>query len=758
MWAKRALGLPGAVSFRRLERYADEANRQLGGLHGRPDRWLADSARSTPTGDRSAALDASRLAYVAEAARRSLGFTPFREQLVGACALITNHAVEMDTGEGKTLAGALAAAYGAVSGRRVHVISVNDYLARRDGEWMAALYRTLGISVGWIAQSSTREHRRQAYACEVVYSSVSEIGYDVLRERFRSQPEEPLIPGFDLAIVDEADAVMIDEAMTPLVLAGDGDTTDPDVETAMRIVNGLTEGLDFRIDPDGATVSFTDTGLDAVEAQLGGISLYSGSHTPLLTRLNLALHARALVHRDVDYLVLNGEIKLISTSRGRVSALQRWPDGLHAAVEAKEHLTCSGQGVLMDSITVQDLLSQYKALAGMSGTMLAVSEDLLEFYGLRSGRVGRRRPIARHDAPDVVFASRSEKTAAVIEEILRLHRRGQPVLVGTQSVAESESIAQLLRAADTEPRVLNAKNDECEAREIARAGQLGAITVSTQMSGRGTDIRLGGGGAEEHARVVEAGGLAVVAMGHYPSRRLDAQLRGRSGRQGDPGFSIVFSSLDDDLVRQNMPDFLRTCDRPQRSRLTDRQMRWLASSAQRISEGSRLDRHRTTWAMNRAVAQQRSFVLAHRDAAMTTTSAFDRMLSQEPALVDAVIERFSQPQASSIVRSVVLLHLDTHWAKHLETLQDIRDGIHLRALAGEDPVRSFHLLALAEFDGWLDRVYSSVAGALRARLRGDPGEQDAFKRPSSTWTYMISENPLGDGIHRATRRRHPAAS
>ncbi|MFT4051522.1 MAG: accessory Sec system translocase SecA2 [Microbacterium sp.] len=755
-WLSRALGLPGSVSFRRFDAIVDAAREHAHELRRLSDRALRTEADSLSFGT-GGALDADAtarfLAVAREAAARAIGLRAFDEQLAASCALLSGHAVEMDTGEGKTLVGALAAAGHARGGRRVHVISVNDYLAERDAGWMGPFFALLGVSVGWVGQHTAPDERRRAYARDVVYAPVSEIGFDVLRDRFAVTDAERVAPVFDVAIVDEADAVMIDEAMIPLVLAGSSDHRGDDVTAATRLVEELHEGRDFTVDADHATVTLTDDGLDRLEAQLGGVNLYDAEHVDTLTRINLALHARVLVRRDVDYLVTDDGITLINTARGRVAHLQRWPDGLHAAIEAKERLTVSAPGVILDQLTIQDLLLTYQTLSGMSGTVTAVADDLIEFYRLPSGRIERHRPNIRVDEPDRVVLTAADRFAAVVEQVRKRHDAGQPVLVGTQSVAESESLAELLANAGMNARVLNAKNDAEEAAIIARSGEYGAVTISTQMSGRGTDIRLGGADERDRDRVVAVGGLVVIATGRYPSRRLDAQLRGRAGRQGDPGASLVVASLDDELVQTNLPTHvLNRIDRRGAS-LTGAQRRKIVDKAQQIAEGIRLDRHRNTWAYNRAIAAQRATVLAHRqqittsEIAMTTLRGIipDHLAALEGARGDAV---------EGMVRAVALFYLDDHWMEHLALLQEIRDGIHLRSLAGLKPVDEFHRIALRQFHGFFDAAHRDAAAFIEQLNPADVGgdlEDLGLRRPSATWTYMVTDDPLGASGDRLAR-------
>ena len=758
-WAARTLGLPGAVSFRPylpIVRAAGALQEQMQALDD--DALRAEAASlGLRTGEKRLPREstARSLALAREAAARTVGLRAFDEQLLACCALLSGHAVEMDTGEGKTLVGALAAAGFAMARRRVHVVSVNDYLAERDATWMGAFLDLLGVSVGWIGQHTPPAQRRLTYRKDVVYAPVSEIGFDVLRDRFAVSDDERVGPVFDAVIVDEVDAVMIDEAMVPLVLAGATDDDADEFAEATALVEALVPGVDFTVDADQATVSLTDDGLDRLEARLQGINLYDMEHLGMLTRLNLALHARVLVHRDVDYLVADDKITLINTTRGRTAHLQRWPDGLHAALEAKEHLPASAPGEILDQITIQDLLLRYETRSGMSGTVTAVAEDLIEFYRLPAGRVERHEPNRRTDDPDLILMSEEEKAGAVLDEIATRHRTGQPVLVGTQSVAESEALAADLRAAGIPVRVLNAKNDAEEAAIIARAGEPDAVTISTQMSGRGTDIRLGGPDEGERARVVASGGLAVIATGRYPSRRLAAQLRGRAGRQGDPGTSCTFLSLDDDLIQMNATErMLARIDREGEA-LPDADRRRIADQCQAIAEGLRTDRHRATWVYNRAIAAQRATVLAHRSEVIDEEAALPRVRALIPEHWSRLVEARGLPSVSTTTRAVAVHFLYEQWVAHLAILQEIRDGIHLRALGGEKPADEFHRLALREFQGFFDVAYGSTADFICELTPADIGRDLAdlgLRRPSSTWTYMVTDDPYGRPGDRFVRR------
>ncbi|MCS5718069.1 accessory Sec system translocase SecA2 [Herbiconiux sp. CPCC 205763] len=798
----RVLGRPGAVSFRKQTAVVAGASALEDDLRTRTDTQLRQAARAygdavlgrepdqpSVAGSRGRASDdpmSDFLAVAREVADRTVHLRPVDEQLLAAAALMAGNAVEMDTGEGKTLAGAIAAAGLALQGRQVHVLAVNDYLAARDAEWMGPLFEFLGLEVAALGQTSSREERREAYRADVVYVPVAEVGFDLLRDRFVVSAREAVHPVFDAAIVDEADAVMIDEATVPLVLAGESADAAAGMERATELVRELRPGEHFEIDDDRATVTLTDAGLDALEARLHGLNLYGDDGVALLTQLNLALHARVLVHRDVDYLVDDGEIRLIDAGRGRVALRRRWPDGLHAAVEAKEGLTVSSAGVVLDTVTIHDLLTRYASLAGMSGTVVAVADDLLEFYRLPTGRIERHVPSIRIDLPEQILLTQAAKREAVVAAVQGLHASGRPVLVGTQSVAESDALAAALEQQGIASKVLNARNDADEARIVAGAGALGAVTISTQMSGRGTDIRLGGaegadaegagaegaGAAEAEGagadaagtaaagadaegsvaadagrssrdRVAALGGLAVVSTGRYPSGRLDAQLRGRAGRQGDPGGSLSFASLDDDLVRASAPAHLLTTIEREGTELSPARRAAILRDSQAIAESIRLDRHRSTWAYNRVVVRQRATVLEARDRLLAEAAEAGEGSGDSP-----------EERMREAARQIELFHLDDEWQAHLAVLSEVRDGIHLRALAGLVPVDEFSRIAREEFDGFFERVASRTASVVAA-LTPDALEGGltalGLVRPSATWTYMMTDNPLGTPGDRAVR-------
>ena len=719
------------------------------------DEQLSKAAKLLELADLADSSDIPQfLAIAREAAKRATGLAPFDVQLLGALRMLAGDVVEMATGEGKTLSGAIAAAGYALAGRHVHVITINDYLARRDAEWMGPLIEAMGLTVGWITADSTAAERRAAYQCDVTYASVNEIGFDVLRDQLVTDVEDLVSPNPDVALIDEADSVLVDEALVPLVLAGTSHRETPRLEL-IRLVGELNAETDFDTDNDSRNVHLTEAGARKVEAALGGIDLYSEEHVATtLTEINVALHAHVLLQRDVHYIVRDDAVHLINSSRGRIATLQRWPDGLQAAVEAKEGIETTETGEVLDTITVQALINRYPRVCGMTGTALAAGEQLRQFYKLGVSPIPPNKPNIRKDETDRVYVTAAAKNDAILEHIIEVHKTGQPVLVGTRDVAESEEIHERLVKRGVPAVVLNAKNDAEEATVIAEAGKLGSVTVSTQMAGRGTDIRLGGSevsdDAAEKEQVAELGGLHVIGTGRHNTERLDNQLRGRAGRQGDPGSSVFFSSWEDDVVVAHLEDDKLPLDCDEDGRVLSPKAASLLEHAQRVAEGRLLDVHANTWRYNQLIAQQRAILVERRDKLLRTDTAREELAERCPDRYAEVSERLgedAEQKLEKICRLIMLYHLDRAWADHLAFLSDIRESIHLRALGRQNPLDEFHRMAV-------DAFASLAADAIEAAqqtfetapsIEDEPGvDLSKLARPTSTWTYMVHDNPLSD--------------
>lgn len=516
-------------------------------------------------------------AVVREASVRTLGLRHFDVQLIGGAVLHRGMIAEMKTGEGKTLVATLAAYLNALTGKGVHIVTVNDYLARRDSEWMGRIYNFLGLSVGVVYPGLNEATKRAAYRADITYGQNNEFGFDYLRDNMKFTADEMMQRGHAYAIVDEVDSILIDEARTPLIISGPAEDATDKYFTVNKIIPRLEKGKDFELDLKSKQPTLSEAGVAHAEQLLNVDNLYDPNNIEILHHVVNALKAHYTLERDVDYVVKDGEVVIVDEFTGRLMSGRRWSDGLHQAVEAKEHLQIARENQTLASITFQNLFRMYKKLAGMTGTADTEAGEFKQIYNLEVVVVPTHMQMIRRDLSDQVFRTRREKAAAVVEDIARIHETGQPILVGTISIEQSESLSKLLKTRGVSHNVLNAKHHEREAEIVAQAGRLGAVTISTNMAGRGTDIMLGGNPEflaaskvgtkdrsspafqqalaefketcrKEHEQVVAAGGLFILGTERHESRRIDNQLRGRSGRQGDPGTSRFFVSLEDDLM------------------------------------------------------------------------------------------------------------------------------------------------------------------------------------------------------------------
>jgi len=689
---------------------------------------LREKARAGPP---SSELEVEAFALAREASRRALGLDPHDVQLVAGLAMARGRVAELPTGEGKTLAAVFPAFLLGLAGEGVHILTFNDYLARRDATWMGPAYRLLGLSVGCIQEGQAAAAKKAAYAADVTYATAKEAGFDFLRDQIAYSLEEAVHRPFRAAIVDEADSILIDEARIPLVIAGLAGKTDFDGGRLAALVRMLVPGRDYETDAEHRNVFLTDAGAIRVEKILGCGGLYDAKNQRLLEALYCALHAQALLRRDVDYIVRGGRIEIVDEFTGRVMDKRHWPDGLQAAVEAKEGLARRSEGRILGSITLQHFFRLYPRLAGMTATARSSTGELAEFYALAVTVVPPHRPSARVDEPDAVFTHVAAKRRALVREIRDVHASGRPILVGTLSVKESEDLAAELRAAGVPLHVLNARNDELEAAVIAEAGRLGAVTISTNMAGRGTDIRLGGADEREHDAVVALGGLYVIGTNRHESLRIDRQLRGRAGRQGDPGSSRFFISLEDDLFERYglvgqlyRRHGLSRGDGEVGTTLLRREI----VHAQRIIEGQNFDIRRSLYKFSSLVEMQRRVVQDKRERLLVAPGAGPR---------------------DELERRLFLYHLDRGWSDHLAWVNDTRETIHLVTLGGKTPIQEFQTSATDVFLKMMAGVETSVADALAAVERGDRGAAEAVEKlrgPSSTWTYLLNEDQFGWGL------------
>ncbi|HEX9158097.1 MAG TPA: preprotein translocase subunit SecA, partial [Syntrophales bacterium] len=543
---QKIFGTKNERELKRIAPLVDEINRFEPAVKKLTDEELrAKTAYFKEKLSSGASLDdilTEAFAVVREASWRTVGMRPFDVQLIGGIVLHEGKIAEMKTGEGKTLAATMPLYLNALTGRGAQLVTVNDYLARRDASWMGPIYTFLGLSVGIIVHGLTDEERRKAYHCDIIYGTNNEFGFDYLRDNMKFTLEDYVQRDFHYAIVDEVDSILVDEARTPLIISGPSEESTDKYYRINQIIPGIRKEKDYTIDEKARTVVLTEEGVARVEKALKVENLFDPRNIELLHHVNQALKAHTLFKRDVDYVVKDGEVLIVDEFTGRLMPGRRYSEGLHQALEAKENVKIERENQTLASVTFQNYFRMYEKLAGMTGTADTEAAEFKEIYDLEVMVIPTNMPMIRTDHPDVIYRTEKEKYDAAIEEIKELHKQGRPVLVGTISIEHSEKLSTMLSRTGVKHHVLNAKHHEREAEIISQAGQRGGVTISTNMAGRGTDIKLGEG-------VAQLGGLHILGTERHESRRIDNQLRGRSGRQGDAGSSRFYLSLDDDLLR-----------------------------------------------------------------------------------------------------------------------------------------------------------------------------------------------------------------
>ena len=685
-------------------------------------------------------------AVAREAAKRTIHEFPFKVQVMGSLVMHAGDVAEMKTGEGKTLTATMATYLNALPGKGVHVVTVNEYLSGRDAEWMGQIYRFLGLTVGVNARAKTTSEKREAYLCDITYTTNSELGFDYLRDNMATDMNRRVLRGLNFCIVDEADSILIDESRTPLIISGGVKTSSSQYTVADRFCKALKKNVDFTVDVKEKTVALTDDGNAKAERMFGIKNLYDPEYFDLVHRIHNALKANYIMQRDVDYLVDGeGQVQIIDQFTGRVLPGREWSDGLHQAVQAKENVTIKQETVTMATITYQNFFRLYKKMAGMTGTAKTEEEEFRKIYNMRVVCVPTNRPVIREDAIDYIYAHKGPKLAALIEEVKKRHEKGQPILIGTVSVESSEEISALLTAAGLQHEMLNAKNHAREAEIIALAGRKGAITLATNMAGRGTDIKI-----DDEVRAL--GGLCVFGTERHESRRIDNQLRGRSGRQGDPGFSRFYVSFDDTLLVRFAADAMRNYieknfgDEALESRIVSNAV----TSAQKKIEGMNFDTRKSLLDYDDVLAKQRQNVYDKRDRIIegsdikdivddmfAQTGMFlakksvpqgssDQLISAdllikqvEPRFLpegtinktayeddlmencgqdlgELILRRYMHKRSKlpteicdKIERDLILHCIDQNWTKHIDAMARLREGIHLRSYANVNPLQEY---------------------------------------------------------------------
>ncbi len=677
------------------------------------------------------------------AVQKTLGITPFVEQIGAALALSGNKMVQMQTGEGKTLAAVFSACYEAISGGQVMVLTFNDYLANRDYEWMKPVYDEMGVTVGCITAETPRENRRELYGRQVVYLTAREAGFDYLRDFVCFEPEKMVFPEkLNFAIVDEADSIMIDEARIPLVIAGDIAAED-DGSTAKvyaKVADFTDE--DYGIDEDSRNVYLTDAGADRAE-EIFDCDIYGEDSAGLLAKICACLKARVMLAEDKDYIVKDGAILLVDEFTGRAAPGRVFPGDLQAAVEAKHGLKITSRGRIMGNIALQYFLRLFPKIAGMTGTAEQSAEEFDTIYGLPTEIIPTRLPCQRTDHPLEMYFDQTEKRRAVVETIKEAHGINRPVLVGTGSIGESESLAEELKALGIDCAVLNAKNDEAEAEIISRAGEPGAVTISTNMAGRGVDIKLGGVSGERKEEVEQAGGLLVLATAMRESSRITQQLRGRAGRQGDVGESRFFAALDDEIMtRLNLRSLVSARHYPTvrvNGAIEDKALIKEAERIQRISEGNAFDERVNLMKYTMIGEKHRSMTFEKRTALLDGSHDSELWQKYAPELYDEAVKKFGEKPLQDKQNFILAALLNEFWCDYLDYTAYLREGIHLTQIAGRNPAEEYNIACEEYYDSAAESLPERMTEKLEALLNCDTLEQYQPLIPSRTYTYLLND-------------------
>lgn len=725
-------------------------------------------------------------AVVREASRRVIGQRHYDVQLIGGMVLHDGRIAEMKTGEGKTLVATLPSYLNALTGKGVHVVTVNDYLATRDSEWMGQIHRFLGLSVGLIVHGLNYDQRREAYAADITYGTNNEFGFDYLRDNMVTRPEGLVQRELNYAIVDEVDSILIDEARTPLIISGEADKPTELYYRVSKVIPRLKAEEDYNVNEKDKVVTLTEQGVSRVESLLGIDNLYDDQHTELAHHVNQALKAHTLFKIDRDYVVKDGEVIIVDEFTGRLMFGRRYSEGLHQAIEAKENVKIERESQTLATITFQNYFRMFKKLAGMTGTAMTEEPEFKKIYKLDVIEIPTNKPMIRNDMHDIIYRTEEGKFQAVVEDIVRRHAKGQPVLVGTISIEKSERLSKMLERRGVPHQVLNAKFHEKEAQIVAGAGQKNMVTIATNMAGRGTDIVLGEG-------VAELGGLHIIGTERHESRRIDNQLRGRTGRQGDPGSTQFYISLEDDLMRlfgadniTGIMDKLGMDDSiPIESKMISRSI----ETAQRRVENRNFDIRKNVLEYDDVMNQQREVIYAQRRAVLTGENLHDSIMDMLDQVIEHAVatfatestfaedwdlksfseycedlflpghkltieqlsdlnrdevtelleektrelyaqreEQFGSELMRGIERIVTLQVVDNKWMDHLDAMDMLREGIGLRAYGQRDPLVEYKREAFEMFQGMIDSIQEDIIRYLM-RVTPQVAEKDAEKEP-----------------------------
>ena len=740
-------------------------------------------------------------ATVREASTRVLHMTPFKVQLMGALALHGGNIAEMKTGEGKTLTSTMVAYLNALPGEGVHIVTVNEYLASRDAHEMGELFKWLGLTVGLNLRELSSEEKKAQYLCDITYSTNNELGFDYLRDHMVIYKENMVQRPLNFAIIDEVDSILIDEARTPLIISGGAKNTSNLYKQADLLVKGLNKETDYEIDEKAKHIVFTERGIEKAERFFGIENLYDVRYVSLLHHLQNALRANYIMARDVDYVVQDGKVIIVDQFTGRLMHGRQYSEGLHQALEAKENVEIKKETRTVATITFQNYFRMYKKLAGMTGTAKTEEEEFRNIYNMYVVEVPTNLPVIRVDDPDLMFLTMKAKFDAIASDISERYHRGQPVLVGTISIETSELLSELLRKKGIPHNVLNAKQHEREAEIIANAGQMKAVTIATNMAGRGTDIKLGPG-------VVELGGLAVIGTERHESRRIDNQLRGRSGRQGDPGYTRFYLSADDELMRRFGSDSFRSMlsmiimqkgqdsETPLESKMFSR----FVESAQKKIEGNNFDNRKTVLEYDEVLRKQREIIYGERASIlfldditdiivkMMTNTGYrlvmsnisssnknridvekflkevdgvyfplnfiqtDELVDKNPEeVIDLFVskckeileirkQQFPIEVYKEFLKVVLLKVVDTYWMDHIDAMSELRQAVRLQAYAQINPLREYQEVGFEKFETMIQNIESDATKFInRAQIKDNMQREEVIK-PTATYSGKEDEN------------------
>lgn len=743
-------------------------------------------------------------AVIREASRRVLGMRQFDVQLIGGIILHRGNIAEMGTGEGKTLVATAPVYLNALEGKGAHVITVNDYLAKRDSEWMGQVYKFLGLSVGLIVHDLDFEQRKIAYNSDITYGTNNEFGFDYLRDNMVSSLDQMVQRPLHYCLIDEVDSILIDEARTPLIISGPGQKSTDNYYVMSKLVPQLKLGEDYTIDEKQKTVAPTEAGVSKMEKMLKVDNLYDTDNLELNHLFVQALRAQAMMERDRDYVVKDGEVVIVDEFTGRLMYGRRYSDGLHQAIEAKEGLQVQRESQTLATITFQNYFRMYDKLAGMTGTAKTEEQEFIKIYGLEVFQVPTNRPVQRKDLPDVILKTKRGKYRAVVREIERRHATGQPMLIGTTSIEQSEQLSHMLKEAGIVHNVLNAKYHELEAQIVAQAGQKGQVTIATNMAGRGTDIVLGEG-------VSELGGLAIIGTERHESRRIDNQLRGRAGRQGDPGSSQFFLSLEDDLLRifggDNIKKFMKKMGLEEDEEIRSSMVSSAIQKAQKRVEERNFDIRKYVLEYDDVMNQQRKVVYEQRRKILEGQDMKDQILNMVDMLINHGLETYANPKlypeewdfdalikycekyflapgevkldeienmsreeigrklmdiahetyeareksiGSSMMRelekAVMLKVVDSKWMEHLDDMDMLKEGIGLRSYGQRNPIVEYKVEAFNIFSEMQQSMIETIILYLyhiQIQFTPSPENDDPSKKEridSSVNNSEVSEN------------------